>query len=158
MPSDVKFFFTHKSSLNCSLNLKVQAYTSAEHCINLAILYPHFSACLLLCYNSNRFSIKVHLKVSAHRATDSSLSKNWASTMETSSMMRCWQLVQCCSTLGLWASSMHCCRGADPEPIPGGVAQQIGSVEVKGGCKHASTPLLKLFAHRLFKQFNDARH
>lgn len=54
-----------------------------------------------------------------HLATASSLSKNWASTMEISSMIRCRQLVQCCSTPGLWASSMHCSRGAEPEPIPG---------------------------------------
>lgn len=38
--------------------------------------------------------------------------------MEISSMMRCRQLVQCCSTPGLWANSIHCSSGAEPEPIP----------------------------------------
>lgn len=64
-------------------------------------------------------SVRIVHFLSSHLATASSLSKNWASTMETSSMMRCRQLLQCCSTPGLWASAMHCSRGAEPEPIPG---------------------------------------
>lgn len=48
----------------------------------------------------------------------SSLSKNWASTIEISSIMRCLQEVQCCRTPGRWASSRHCSRGAEPDPIP----------------------------------------
>lgn len=64
-------------------------------------------------------SVRIVHFLKSHLATASSLSKNWASTMETSSMIRCLQLVQCCSTPGLWASWMHCSREAEPEPIPG---------------------------------------
>ncbi len=56
--------------------------------------------------------------LSVHLATASSLSKNSASTIEISSITRCLQDVQCCSTPGRWASSIHCSRGAEPEPIP----------------------------------------
>lgn len=58
------------------------------------------------------------LPVSTHLATASSLSKNSPSTIEISSMTRCWQFSHCVRTPDLWASSMHWCRGAFPEPIP----------------------------------------
>lgn len=62
-----------------------------------------------------------------HLATASSLSKKLPSTIEISSIIKCWQASQCWRTPGLSASWIHCSSGAFPEPIPGrGKASKLG--------------------------------
>lgn len=56
--------------------------------------------------------------MTTHLATASNLSKNLPSTIEISSIIKCWQLNQCWRTPVLWANSIHWSSGAFPEPIP----------------------------------------